>query len=97
MAARISAGSGRPVSSAMVAVCGSSSLISAREENRDLVMMGAYRAGSDRTLDRALHHSDAIDAFLTQRRGNAVEMSESLEHLIALTRQTQAIDTPING
>ena len=32
-------------------------LIATREENRDLVMMGAYRTGSDPVLDRALNHS----------------------------------------
>ncbi|UAB78742.1 FliI/YscN family ATPase [Erythrobacter sp. SCSIO 43205] len=73
------------------------SLISAREENRDLVMMGAYRAGSDETLDRALGHSNAIDAFLTQPRGQAVSLDESLEALAALSAQVQAPGAAING
>lgn len=73
------------------------SLISAREENRDLVMMGAYRAGSDPTLDRALQHSSAIDAFLTQSRGGAIDLSESLEGLLDLSQQTQTVAAAING
>jgi flagellum-specific ATP synthase len=44
-------------------------LIAAREANRDLVLMGAYRAGSDPQLDKALALSQAIDSFLMQERG----------------------------
>ncbi len=56
-------------------------LISAREENRDLVLMGAYRAGSDPVLDTALAKSAAIDAFLHQGRGSAVSLEQSLRDL----------------
>ena len=73
------------------------SLISAREENRDLVMMGAYRAGSDPALDRALQHSAAIDAFLTQGREEAVSLNDSLFQLLTLCEQTQSVSAPING
>ncbi|MEP3422226.1 MAG: FliI/YscN family ATPase [Erythrobacter sp.] len=59
-------------------------LISAREENRDLVLMGAYRAGSDPLLDRAIGHGPAIDDFLKQFRGDAVSMFDSLTGLNAL-------------
>ncbi|MBV7258929.1 FliI/YscN family ATPase [Erythrobacter sp. WH158] len=57
------------------------SLISARDENRDLVLMGAYRAGADRVLDAALEHSAAIDAFLKQARGEAVNLPDSLAQM----------------
>ncbi|MEE4289333.1 MAG: FliI/YscN family ATPase [Erythrobacter sp.] len=60
------------------------SLIAAREENRDLVLMGAYRAGSDPLLDRALAASDAIDAFLRQERADAAGLAESLAALETL-------------
>ena len=73
------------------------SLISAREENRDLVMMGAYRAGSDPALDRALQHSAAIDAFLTQGRGEVVGLEESLDLLLTLDEQAQTISASSNG
>lgn len=73
------------------------SLIAAREENRDLVMMGAYRSGSDAVLDRALEHSAVIDAFLTQGRGEAFDLEASLNSLTALGQQTQKASAPING
>ena len=63
-------------------------LIAAREDNRDLVMMGAYRAGSDPMLDRALAHSQRIDEFLMQGRGEAVNLADSLSGLAALTQIT---------
>ncbi|MEL6739015.1 MAG: FliI/YscN family ATPase, partial [Pseudomonadota bacterium] len=48
------------------------SWIAAREENRDLVLMGAYRSGADPVLDTALEKAPAIDAFLRQPRGQGV-------------------------
>jgi len=62
-------------------------LISAREENRDLVLMGAYRTGSDALLDTALEKSAAIDAFLQQERGEAVSLDTSLGALAELTNR----------
>ena len=72
-------------------------LISAREENRDLVMMGAYRAGSDEALDRALLHSEAIDTFLRQGRGEAFDLEGSHDHLLSLAEQTRDMVPPVNG
>ncbi len=59
-------------------------LIAAREGGRDLVMMGAYRAGGDPLLDEALALSQAIDAFLTQGRGEAEPLAASHAALAAL-------------
>ena len=59
-------------------------LVAAREANRDLVLMGAYRAGSDPLLDEALAMSGAIDTFLTQERGEAEALSESHAALLDL-------------
>ncbi|MHA7820961.1 MAG: FliI/YscN family ATPase [Erythrobacter sp.] len=63
-------------------------LIASREGNRDLVMMGAYRAGSDPVFDRALEHGGAIDTFLHQPRGQAVDLEASIEALVALAQST---------
>jgi len=61
-------------------------LVAARETNRDLVLMGAYRAGSDPLLDRALQCAAAIDSFLTQARGEAVSLPDSVAQLDALLK-----------
>lgn len=65
-------------------------LVAAREDNRDLVMMGAYRAGSDPQLDAALAGSDAIDAFLRQERGETADLAESFAALEALAAGIEA-------
>nr|WP_234035754.1 FliI/YscN family ATPase [Erythrobacter insulae] len=57
------------------------SLVSAREENRDLVLMGAYRSGTDPVLDAALEQSAVIDAFLQQPRGDAINLADSFGEL----------------
>ncbi|EAQ28896.1 FliI, Flagellum-specific ATPase [Erythrobacter sp. NAP1] len=67
-------------------------LIAAREHNRDLVMMGAYRAGSDPDLDCALAHSNAIDAFLQQPRNACVNMTQSRAQLMDMLAK---IDAPL--
>jgi flagellum-specific ATP synthase len=59
-------------------------LIAARESGRDLVMMGAYRAGGDPLLDEALALSRPIDAFLTQGRGEAEALAASHAALLGL-------------
>ncbi|MEZ4388761.1 MAG: FliI/YscN family ATPase [Candidatus Krumholzibacteriia bacterium] len=55
------------------------------EDNRDLVNIGAYAAGSDPTLDRALANRDAIRAFLTQ---GMTERADAADGLAALRRLT---------
>ena len=65
-------------------------LIAAREAGRDLVMMGAYRAGGDPLLDEALALSKPIDAFLTQTRGEAVGLAQSHAGLIELMAANHA-------
>lgn len=65
-------------------------LIAAREAGRDLVMMGAYRAGGDLLLDEALALSAPIDAFLTQRRGEAEPLAASHAALTALMARDDA-------
>jgi flagellum-specific ATP synthase len=56
------------------------------ERNRQLVEIGAYAAGSNPALDRALRKQDRIDAFLRQTTGG-VARSEALAMLMALERE----------
>ncbi|WP_293880926.1 FliI/YscN family ATPase [Sphingomonas sp.] len=50
-------------------------------ENRDLVLMGAYRAGADPMLDRALANRPAIIEFLKQGTDQVCPQHETLEML----------------
>jgi flagellum-specific ATP synthase len=57
-------------------------LWSVYEENRDLILMGAYKAGSDATIDQAIaRHHDILD-FLKQRPKERIDLAHSSAELI---------------
>jgi flagellum-specific ATP synthase len=59
-------------------------LVSAYENNRDLVLMGAYRAGADPLVDRAIALQPRIGAFLSQEAGDRVPLAQADEQLAEL-------------
>lgn len=59
-------------------------LAASYEANRDLVLMGAYRAGADPQLDRAIAMHDALTAFLCQPQGDIVRLEQARAQLTAL-------------
>ncbi len=60
------------------------------EANRDLVLMGAYRAGADPQLDRAIAMHEALTGFLCQSAGESVPLEQSFRDLAALLRPDAA-------
>lgn len=61
-------------------------LVAAYEAKRDLVVLGAYKPGSDPRVDRALSRLEAIEAFLRQRQDNASDFDTTLTALHALVK-----------
>lgn len=59
-------------------------LTASYETNRDLVLMGAYRAGADAQLDRAIAMQDSLRAFLGQAQKEVVPLDQSIAELEAL-------------
>jgi flagellum-specific ATP synthase len=59
-------------------------LIANYEANRDLVLMGAYRAGADPQLDRAITMHGALTAFLSQPQREIVPLEASVAALAEL-------------
>jgi flagellum-specific ATP synthase len=59
-------------------------LVALAEENRDLVLMGAYAPGSDAELDLALALQPALTAFLSQDRAIRSDAADSIATLIEL-------------
>ncbi len=59
-------------------------LTASYEANRDLVLMGAYRAGADARLDRAIAMHDLLTAFLCQAQGETIDLHDSAAQLAAL-------------
>jgi type III secretion protein N (ATPase) len=61
-------------------------LIAAHERVRDLVALGAYRAGADSLADVALERLPAIEAFLRQEVTEVTPFEESVHRLEELAR-----------
>ena len=59
-------------------------LLSAYNRSEDLIRIGAYTAGSDPVLDRAIAALPTITAFLQQRRDQKPTLAETLQQLMAL-------------
>lgn len=59
-------------------------LYSTYQQNRDLISVGAYRAGADPRIDKAIAKNPAIMDFLQQSMNESVDMSRSLSELTTL-------------
>lgn len=59
-------------------------LMASYEANRDLVLMGAYRAGADPQLDRAIAKQQALVAFLCQSGRESISYEDSVRELAEL-------------
>jgi flagellum-specific ATP synthase len=64
-------------------------LLSAHAESEDLLSIGAYRRGSNRTLDVAVEMRDSIDALLRQSMDGALPYEKIVELLTHLANQCQ--------
>jgi flagellum-specific ATP synthase len=62
-------------------------LLAIYARSEDLVRIGAYKAGADPDLDRALRARDAIRTFLAQASGEKVRFPECLRRLAALAAE----------
>ena len=51
------------------------------EENRDLVLMGAYRGGADPAIDAAIAHHPAVMDYIRQDADQVVPLAEAIGEL----------------
>ncbi len=58
-------------------------LWSAYEENRDLILMGAYRPGNDPTIDEAVERRQQLLGFLRQSSKSTIDIDSSAAALVA--------------
>ena len=54
------------------------------EENRDLILMGAYRAGADADIDSALAHHPAITGYISQEEHEVATLTDAAAELVAV-------------
>jgi type III secretion protein N (ATPase) len=54
------------------------------ERQRDLILLGAYKRGTDAETDYALEKIAAVNAFLTQGLDEAPDLAQTLQALLAI-------------
>jgi flagellum-specific ATP synthase len=65
-------------------------LMAAHSEHEDLLSIGAYRRGSNRTLDVSVEMREAIDELLRQSLNAALPYHKVVEQLTTLAAECQA-------
>jgi flagellum-specific ATP synthase len=55
------------------------------QQNRDLITVGAYQAGSDQRVDEAIRLYPILEQFLSQDSREAVSLAQSAEALQIVT------------
>lgn len=63
-------------------------LIARYRQSEDLVLLGAYKQGMNKTLDRAVQAQEAINAYLRQDIDQPATLASSVQGLAALAKQT---------
>ncbi len=58
------------------------------QQSEDLIMLGAYKAGTNRDLDKAVKAQDGINAFLRQDIEQSVSIGASIQELLTLVKAT---------
>ena len=58
-------------------------LWAAYEENRDLILMGAYRPGNDPVIDEAVRRRQEILDFIRQDQKSRIDLATSADALVA--------------
>jgi len=59
------------------------------EENRDLVLMGAYRSGADPEIDAAIAYHPAVMEYIRQDADTKVSLDEAVAELVGVFGQPQ--------
>jgi flagellum-specific ATP synthase len=72
-------------------------LLSAYAEHEDLLSIGAYRRGSNRSVDAAVDMRDAIDGLLRQATDQALPFETTVQRLVTLAAHCQIKLNPVNG
>lgn len=71
------------------------SIVGTYERERDLLLLGAYEAGTDERVDEAVAKIRDVEALLEQRPDEWTPLAETRERLLALARPYDGRDRPI--
>jgi flagellum-specific ATP synthase len=62
-------------------------LMARYQQSEDLVLLGAYKAGMNAVLDKAVQAQDSINGYLRQATDQPASLASSVQELEALARQ----------
>ena len=65
-------------------VRGARQVMAAYSNMEELIRIGAYRAGSDPVIDRAITLNPALESFLTQDKHDATPLAEAFAQMEAV-------------
>ncbi len=65
-------------------IAGARAQLSTYEDMAELIRLGAYRRGSDPRIDEAIRHYPALEAFLSQRKGERADFASGYARLAAI-------------
>ncbi len=68
-------------------------LLATYREHEDLISIGAYRPGSNPTVDVAIRLKDALDGFLKQEMNQAAAFPDTLRDLVQLAQNARTLLT----
>jgi flagellum-specific ATP synthase len=60
------------------------SLMAAYDDMSEMIRLGAYRKGSDPTIDQAIQYNPALENFLRQRKDETTDLDKSYDELAAV-------------
>ncbi len=69
-------------------------LLSTYEEISELIRIGAYKSGSDPTIDEAIEHQPKIEAFLSQGRTDRSDLASGYRELAEIIGEVAPADGP---
>jgi flagellum-specific ATP synthase len=72
-------------------------ILATYREAEDLITIGAYKAGQNKRVDRAVNLIDSLNGFLRQRSSEKVSVSESWELVERITRTTSTEAGGVKG
>jgi flagellum-specific ATP synthase len=72
-------------------------MLSAYQDNEDLITIGAYQKGSSPLIDRAIALKTSIEDFLAQSSRHVADLSQSVAELKRLASLTQEAAVPQNA
>jgi flagellum-specific ATP synthase len=63
-------------------------LMARYQQSEDLILLGAYKAGTNKALDRAVSAQDGINTFLRQDIEQSADLGTSVQDLLTLAKST---------